>query len=273
MIRIISICLLTLCTFSCAANHARKPFSSDPDAVPFASSETNLSGTPLTLSGRLLKPAGNGRFPAVVLLHGCGGVQPRRDHRWAERLVGWGYVTLQVDSFGPRDISSVCTLYGRDMTDMLARREVDAYDARQFLAGLPYVDPGRIAVMGWSNGGSTTLNALRAKNSTPFRAAIAMYPSCRAPLAGLNAPLLILIGDKDDWTPAKSCTAMMPPEQTGPEVTLQIFPGAYHAYDTIGKPHQVSGSRGSSHHLEHNPPAEIASIDLVKEFLGKHLQQ
>ena len=272
MIRIISLSLLTLCTLSCAGNHGRQALTSDPDSVPFASSEKNLSGTPLTLSGRLLKPSGDGPFPAVVLLHGCGGVQPSRDHRWAKRLVSWGYVTLQVDSFGPRDIGSVCTLYGRDVSDMLARRMVDAYDARQFLSGLPYVDPKRIAVMGWSNGGSTTLNVLQAKERTPFRAAVAMYPSCRESLAGLNAPLLILIGDRDDWTPAERCTAMMPPEKPALEVDLQIFPGAYHAYDSIGKPRQVSGSRGSSHHLKHNPAAENASIDLVKEFLGKHLQ-
>jgi dienelactone hydrolase len=223
------------------------------------------------LTGRLKKPSGNGPFPAVVLLHGCGGVQPKRDHRWAERLVSWGYVTLQVDSLKPRGISSVCTLAGRESADMLAQRVIDAYDAQHFLAGLPFVNKKRIAVMGWSNGGATTLNALYTKRDDPFHAAIAMYPSCRKSLEDLNAPLLILIGEKDDWTPSERCVSMMPSGKSNFEVTLQVYPDAYHAYDSIGKPREVMGSRGNSHHLEHNPVAEQDSIVRVRDFLEKYL--
>jgi len=150
-----------------------------------------------------------------------------RDHLWAERLVSWGYVTLQVDSFNPRNISSVCTLGGRESDDMLARRVTDAYDAQHFLNTLPFVNYKRIAVMGWSNGGATTLNVLYPKRVDPFHAAVAMYPSCRKSLADLTAPLLILIGAKDDWTPAERCVAMMPSGKNNYDVTLQVYPDAY----------------------------------------------
>lgn len=272
MYRVIIIYLLLLLCVSCVRNQATGTLLRDPDSVSFASSETNLTTSPLMLSGRLQKPDGNGPFPAVVLLHGCAGIQPRRDHPWAERLTGWGYVTLQVDSFEPRGISSICTLGGKESAEMLARRVVDAYDAQHYLAGLPFVDRRRIAVMGWSNGAATTLNALYPKRDDPFTAAVAMYPSCKKSLNSLNAPLLILIGEKDDWTPAELCVNMMPSGESSFEVALQLYPGAYHAYDTPGKPRQTMGSRGS-HHLEYNEAAEKGSIVRVREFLGKYLKK
>ena len=271
MTRTIIIFLLLVACASCT--HIPPPVERrDPDVVSFPSSEANLLGPSLVLTGRLQKPEGDRQFPAVVLLHGCGGVQTKRDHRWAERLVSWGYVTLQVDSFKPRGIRSVCTLGGKESTDMLARRVADAYDAQHFLAGLPFVDNKRIAVMGWSHGGATTLNALYPKRDDPFNVAIAMYPSCRKSLADLNSPLLILIGEKDDWTPSERCVAMMPSGKSNFEVALQIYPDAYHAYDSIGKPREVMGSQGS-HHLEHNPVAEQDSKVRVKEFLEKYLHR
>ena len=275
MIRAIALCFyLLLCTASCVR---RPPLTEgllrdNPDVVSFPSSESNLFDSKLILTARLQKPAGTGKFPAVVLLHGCGGMQPKRDHRWAERLVSWGFATLQVDSFKPRGISSVCTLGGKESADMLARRVTDAYDAQQFLASLPFVDNKRIAIMGWSNGGSTTLNVLYQKRDDPFHAAIAMYPSCRKSLADLNAPLLILIGEKDDWTPTERCVSMIPSGKSSFEVTLRAYPNAYHAFDSVGKPREVMGSQGS-HHLEYNVTAELDSIDRVKNFLKKYLLQ
>lgn len=270
MPRAIITCLLLLVCASCAYGPPPEGLLRDPDVVSFPSSEATLFGSKLLLTGRLTKPTGTGQFPAVVLLHGCGGVQPKRDHRWAERLVSWGYVTLQVDSFNPRGISSVCTLGGKESAEMLARRVTDAYDAQHYLAGLPFVNNKLIAVMGWSNGGATTLNVLYPKRDDPFHAAVAMYPSCRKSLANLNAPVLILIGAKDDWTPAESCVAMMPSGKSNYEVALQVYPDAYHAYDSIGKSREVMGSRGS-HHLEHNPSAEQDSIIKVRDFLEKYL--
>ncbi len=156
---------IVLLLVACAQGPAlrEKEKSADPDAVSFRSSEGNVLGGALTLTGRLKKPEGDGPFPAIVLLHGCGGIQANRDHRWAERLAGWGYVTLQADSFRPRGLSNVCTYSGRDSTDILQKRVTDAYDAKRYLAGLPFVDRSRVAVMGWSHGGSTTLETLYLK--------------------------------------------------------------------------------------------------------------
>jgi dienelactone hydrolase len=265
--------LIVLLLVACAQSPAlrEKEKTSDPNTVSFGSSEGNVRGSALTLTGRLNKPGGDGPFPAIVLLHGCAGIQANRDDRWAERLAGWGYVTLQADSFGPRGLSNVCTYSGRDSTDMLRKRVADAYDAKRYLAGLPFIDRGRIAVMGWSNGGATTLEALYLKKDDPFRAAIAFYPSCRRTLAGLNSPLMILIGEADDWTPAGRCVAAMPKEKSAFEVVLKVYPGAYHGFDGLGKSRKVSGSRGGVHHLEYQPEAEADAIVRVKAFFEKHL--
>ena len=59
------------------------------------------------LTGVLRKPGGPGPFPAVVLMHGCGGIQPGNEI-WASDLTTWGYVTLLVDSFTPRGLNVRC---------------------------------------------------------------------------------------------------------------------------------------------------------------------
>jgi len=119
------------------------------DSVTFKSSDTTETGTPLMLTGKLTKPEGDGPFPALVCLHGCGGISRRDDH-WVERLSNWGYVALQVDSFGPRGRSSICT-----NTQLIshATRAQDAHDAKAFLHALPFINKDKIAVMGWSHGG------------------------------------------------------------------------------------------------------------------------
>jgi dienelactone hydrolase len=74
----------------------------------------------------------------------------------------------------------------------------DAYAARSYLAGQPFVAAARIGLIGWSHGGITTLHAvddvyLSRLGNDRLRAAIAFYPGCLIRLLRLNAPLLILI--------------------------------------------------------------------------------
>lgn len=57
------------------------------------------------LTGEFYRPAGDGPFPAVVQLHGCGGRVPLEPEEAAgERMVALGYALLIVDSFGPRGV-------------------------------------------------------------------------------------------------------------------------------------------------------------------------
>ena len=50
-----------------------------------------------SVSGALAFPAGPGPVPAVVLMHGCGGIGASV-RGWERELRGWGYATFVVDS-------------------------------------------------------------------------------------------------------------------------------------------------------------------------------
>src|SRR2546421_763374 len=217
--------------------------------ILFISAITTLSGCATSVSfhsadqtttvdGTLFKPGGAGPFPAVGLLHGCGGI---RTHfgQWAGAIRDMGYVALLVDSFRPRGIRSICAS-SQTMAAMTTDRAADAYGALRHLKGLPFVDGDRVVLMGWSHGGWTTLEAIASRpyRSSPdqFRAAIAFYPWCRDALTEpFRVPILVLIGGSDDWTPAKKCEDMQARlglvNPDGPPLRVQGYQGAHHDFD------------------------------------------
>lgn len=229
---------------------------------------STYQGRPLKLTGDLYRPPGPGPFPAVVLLHGCSGIQ--ENHRqWAQLLADWGYAALLLDSLGPRGLHNVC----RRRVLSPAQRAQDAYDAQAHLAGQPWVQKGRIAVLGWSQGGAGVLEAVSSQafpKQEAFVAYIALYPRCKGSDPGrLKGPLLILAGAKDDWTPAKYCQQMASDlgRKNKTPVVIQVFGNAYHSYDRQRPPHTYLG-----HHLEYDPQATQASQQAVRAFLEKYLR-
>ncbi len=182
-------------------------------------------------------------------------------NNWASRLQSWGYVTLLVDSFGPRGDSFICAS-GDLIGKYVLKRAMDAHDAQSYLAGLKFVDPKRIAVMGWSHGGLSTIAAVSempGKNVVPFQAAIAFYPWCYKNLADA----------RDNWTSAKSCSSNMPKKGTAKhEVILKVYPGAYHSFD---RPRDRTLTF-MGHVIQYDRQAEADAIIQVKEFLEKHLK-
>ena len=239
------------------------------DIVTFKGTDTTEDGTPLTLTGKLTKPQGNGPFPAVVLLHECAGIKSYQDV-WAERFASWGYVAFQVDSFGPRGLSTICEDSLLILT-LIYKRAQDAYDAKTYLIGLPFFDRNRVGVIGWSHGGWTTISVVAQKREYPFRSAIAFYPYCNQMLFDFNAPLRILIGEKDDWTPANLCNRRMLSGQTGHEVILKVYPNAYHGFDGEGLD-MVATDHDGGHRMLYNPVAAADAIIQVKTFLTKHMK-
>jgi dienelactone hydrolase len=250
------------------------------EVVSFKGTTKIASGDFVTLTGKLTKPQGDGPFPAVVLIHGCGGINKANDD-WAEKLASWGYVALEVDSLGPRGLSEICANVWQLPFHIRAE---DAYDAKSYLSGLPFVDRNRIGLMGWSHGGCGTLAAVSRQNYATyaafvttnleppkrndlFRAAIAFYPFCIGQLDDSNAPLLILVGELDTWCPAALCQMKMPSGKTANEVILKIYPGAYHGFDFEG----VDVVRGK-HRVAYNPDGFADSVVRVKEFFGKYLK-
>jgi dienelactone hydrolase len=200
------------------------------------------------IEGLLLRPPGEGPFPALVLLHGCGGLRTRngavqaKPRFWAEHLRDRGYVTLLVDSFSPRGIDEVCT--GRHILSPVRDRADDARGALRFLQGRTDVRADRIGLLGWSNGAAAALSVLfdDGVRDRDFRAAVAFYPNCTRQYPGgpdfrPYAPLFILVGALDDWTPAAPCVALAERGRAaGAPIAIKVYPGAHHSFDAPATP-------------------------------------
>ncbi len=224
--------------------------ASDSGTVPFASAGTlnrtptrMLTGAPVALSGNLRFPTGAGPFPAVVLAHGCGGVG-NAEHGWVAPLTGAGYATFVIDSFTGRGLVEVCT-QARALVPV--QRIPDAYGALRTLATHPRINPGRVALMGFSHGASLALGAATqwarqtyaADGGLAFRLFLPFYPGCTArypELLALSAPVRIHSGELDDWTPMLACRELVAEQRAaGQDVELTIYPGAHHSFDNVGR--------------------------------------
>ena len=240
--------------------------SSCTSKIAFKSLETPDGINYLNISGYLIKPEGTGPFPAIVMLHHCSGLDNDGFFAWAHELKELGYVSFLVDSFGPRGIINVC----KSGTMSPGVRASDAHAAKLYLEKLSFVDSENIAVMGWSHGAFGAIWALQDPNhifpGRPFKAAVAYYPCCKS-LIDLNAPLLILIGAEDDWTPAYPCKELIP-RNSHHEIILKIYPKTYHGFFFWIEPQIYFG-----HKIEYNPRATKDSKKRTIQFLQKHLNR
>lgn len=239
----------------------------------------------IPLVGQLSKPEGVGPFPAVILFHDCFGIRPYQDG-WAMKLAQWGYVALQVDSFGPRDIEETCT----SLTDAFAlgvggNNVVDAYGALSYLRDQPFVDKDRVAIMGW--GVSPVLSAVVRDGQQRyfderFRAAIALYPNCDDMTSGdFYLPLLILIGAMDDWALATFCEHTAAASKNLPNsVALHVYPDVYHGFDDTDlgevwfheKAQNIYKTPARGATLGYSAVAHQDARRKVRAFLAEHLK-
>jgi dienelactone hydrolase len=199
-------------------------------------------GDPAVISGDLSFPSGPGPFPAVVLAHGCGGLG-NAETAWAPVLRDWGYATFVIDSFSGRGLKEVCTSAS---TLTGTQRIPDAYGALRILATHPKIDPARVVLMGFSHGGTLTLDASTAwaketfapAGRPAFRAFFPFYPFCNIVYPErdrISGPLRIHAGELDDWTPAQPCVRLAQQlKGSGQDATVTVYPGAHHSFDNVG---------------------------------------
>lgn len=226
--------------------------------------------------------------PAVVALHGCGGLY-KRDRRtldarypsYIERFHAMGYHVLLPDSFGSRGLGSICSQANASRTVKIADRRADVLDALTWLRAQPRVDAGHVALMGWSNGASTALSTMDARqkpSAPPLAAVVLFYPACgrQQSTEPGAAAVLIQLGADDDWTPAEPCEQLAHRWQAaGHDVVLDVYAGAYHGFDSNNavrfRSDVPNGRDAAGVHVGGNPEAFRASQVRLAAFLARQL--
>jgi dienelactone hydrolase len=163
----------------------------------------------------------------------------------------------------------------REVTPSGLRRQ-DAIEAAQWLAARPGTPPGGVALIGWSNGGSTVLATARAAADLPlglFQRFAAFYPGCpspdEVPSWKSSAPMMILMGEDDDWTPAPPCHDLATRYPNA--VTFVAYPGAYHDFAAPGRPVKVRNgaatAAGGMAHAGTNEPARQDALERLPKWV------
>jgi dienelactone hydrolase len=199
-----------------------------------------------TVTGELTLPKNaSGPVPAMVLLHGSGGLQGPSGaniKKWADALNGWGIAALVVDSFGPRKIAATVADQSKlsswaDTADGLSALKVLGADSR--------IDRSRIGVMGWSRGGTaafnTTLEAVRhivIMDDLKFAVHVVFYGAAELQnrdRATDQSPILFLHGESDNYAQMRPTREFADWAQSmGSPVTFVSYPSTYHDFDVEG---------------------------------------
>ena len=196
----------------------------------------------------IVRPAeGDGPFPAVVLMHTCGGIASHVN-LWAQRLIAAGYVAYIVDSNDVRGVPNNCWAGSPINADDIA---LDAAAALAHLRTLRFVRPDRLGIMTFSFGGSALRLASAAyQNRFPggvpgLRAIVAFYNACgtvstvpfvqektRNLASDVVVPAMMFLGALDEETPPRFCTSLADRlKARGQPITYKLYHDTTHAFD------------------------------------------
>jgi dienelactone hydrolase len=238
------------------------------------------NGKAVSIAGELRIPQGaSGRLPAVILLHGSGGLNGGNE-LWAKHFNEMGIASLLLDSFSGRGIVSTSTnqaLLGR--LNMI----LDAYRAFDVLAAHPRIDAKRVAVMGFSRGGQSALYSSLKRfqdlwnPNAVFAVHIPLYASCTTTFIGdtdVTGPIRQFHGADDDYVTVAPCRPYFERlRAAGRDVQLTEYPGAHHTYDNPLGPKTPTVSKGSQSTractLKEVSPGNIVNVATGQPFTYK----
>jgi dienelactone hydrolase len=202
----------------------------------------------ITVPATLNFPDGaSDRYPAVVIVHTIAGYQESNEGWYAAELRKEGFATLTYDSFAARGKTGLAL--SRSGPGLWPSGVAGAYAALRLLAAHPRIDASRIAIVGFSHGGEVAhlaafeqLRAALDQGPARFAAHVGYYPAgvfgaIAGPAAYTGAPVLMLLGEKDDNLPVvKVLDYLAYAKAAGfpAPVESEIYPDAYHAWTVPG---------------------------------------
>ena len=245
-----------------------------PERVTFASADGRTRLVGYVFTPEAPHPA---RTPAVVMMHGRAGAYSslangkydastlsKRHQQWGRIWAQQGYLAIMVDGFGPRGYPNGFPRFSYDSRpdelNEVTVRPLDAYGALAYLRTRGDVLADRIALQGWSNGGSATLATMSATAPgitapTPasgFCAGLAFYPACGLKgqfAAGIKpyAPVRVFHGSADAEVSPRRCAELIAKSQAGGgDIQFQLYPGATHGFDDPSPSRQSDDANASA---------------------------
>lgn len=247
-------------------------FTSTSPNTPFeAFTQTQSDGlATVTVWGDLSFPqnlSDDALVPAVVIIHGSAGISGNNS-TWIRRLNSSGFATFEINSYRGRGVRSTAGNQHKVRHSMMVS---DAYNALSLLASHPSIDQERIGLMGFSKGGMVTVDALwerrrqsEVSDDKKFAAHLALYPACLnyEVFEPTGAPILYLLGGRDDWTPPSQCISFV--EQLKARdypAAAVVFDDAVHSFDSPGGVRKIDGVYN-----------EIANCDFVVSANGEQFE-
>jgi dienelactone hydrolase len=229
--------------------------------------------TTKNIAGAFFKPAGSGPFPGVIFMTGCAGLNSPEEIAMQkaviDHLIAKGVATLLVDPFTPRnEPEGICAnLNAQTFVQYATRGGNDVAAALKVLKAMPDVDPNRVFLQGYSWGAISSLFAADPKtpsaHDSKISGVVAYYPYCYDNVE-FSSPTIVLIGDKDDWTPSKLCQAV----KEKPNLKIVVFPGATHAFNmNFAQPIEYLG-----HHMAHDENATQEAQKDADAFMDSRLK-
>tara|TARA_B100000900_G_scaffold245365_1_gene208614 strand:- start:334 stop:1299 length:966 start_codon:yes stop_codon:yes gene_type:complete len=177
------------------------------------------------------------KYPLII---GVAGSLGWREHhyKYMRMFQESGFATFELNSFKSRDILSTV---GSQVEVTTAAIILDAYNAFKELANHPNIDKNKVSITGWSLGGAVALFSAwkpitkAISNDLRFASHLAFYPPCFFDPENTeftDSPIHILIGELDNWTPAKPCVNLVKKISKNSNVKLTIYNDSHHSFDS-----------------------------------------
>ena len=206
-----------------------------------------------------------GKMPAVLIVHEWTGIGPYVKNR-AEQIAALGYAAFAIDIYGkgirPANVEEAgkqATIYRSDRQLMRRRAIAGLTEIKQF----PFVDPNRIAAIGYCFGGGVVLEL--ARSGADIKGVVSFHGNLDTPHAedarSINAKILVCHGANDPYVPQEQVLAFQK-EMRDAKTNWQmnIYSNAVHSFTN------PDSGNDPSKGIAYNKEADTRSWEAMKAF-------